>query len=148
MRRFGHSPNSIATVDRRLQLPKRLAAALETLFVLFLIMGATLWDDIVAAGEPLTQSSRIGLVMSVISCITLFALSRQKWPLLLCTLLFALIRIPWFGSIHPENLSFLVDCSAVSISLSAVIFRAEIADAIGRAGSMRSGRHSGSRIDH
>jgi hypothetical protein len=126
--------NPISIAESRLQRPHLLEAVLGIPFVLSLVMGATLWDEMVFAGEPMTQSSWIGLSLSVCACAVLLTVSRRKWPLLLCAFLFASVRIPnvWLGSPFPESLRLLVDCFAVSISLFAVIFRAEIAEALNR----------------
>jgi hypothetical protein len=119
--------NPISTAKNR---PQLLEAILGIPFALSLAMGAMLWDEIAFAGEPMTQGSRMGLAISVGACALLLAVARRKWPLLLCALLFASIRIPnvWLGSAFPESLRFLVDCSAVSISLFVMCFRNEIAN--------------------
>jgi predicted cobalt transporter CbtA len=116
------------------QLPDRREAVLGMLFVLFLVMGVTLWDEVAFTGQPLTQSSWIGLAISAGACLLVLAFSRRKWPLLLCAVLLAAIRIPnvWLGSPFPESLGLLADCFAVSISLFAVFFRTEIAGALNR----------------
>jgi hypothetical protein len=126
--------NPISIAESRLQRPHLLEAVLGIPFVLFLVMGATLWDEMVFAGEPVTQSSRIGLAISLGACVLLLTVSRRKWPLLLCAFLFASVRIPnvWLGSPFPDSLRLPVDCLAVSISLFAVIFRTEIAEVINR----------------
>ena len=145
MRRLVRFPNTISTTGTRPQLPDRREAVLGIVFVLFLVMGTTLWDEVALAGQPLTQSSRIGLAISAAACVLVLAFSRRKWPLLLCAALFASIRIPnvWLGSPFPENLGVFADCFAVSISLFAVIFRTEIAEVIRHARQNRSGRRSG-----
>jgi hypothetical protein len=132
MRHFAHFTKLTSTGDDRMQRSNRLEAVLGILFVLSLIMGTTLWDEMVFAGEPTTAGSWIGLAFSVGACALLLAVSRQKWPLLLCALLFASIRIPniWLGSQFPESLRLLIDCFAVSISLFAIILKTEIAEVI------------------
>jgi hypothetical protein len=133
--------NPISTAENR---PQLLEAILGVPFVLSLVMGAMLWDEISFAGDPMTQGSRIWLAISVGACALLLAVARRKWPLLLCALLFVSIRIPnvWLGSAFPESLRILVDCFAVSISLSAMCFRNEIVKAISRARQTNKGRHS------
>jgi hypothetical protein len=142
-------PNPISIVGSRLQRPDTLETMLGIPFVLSLVMGAMLWDEMVFAGDPVTQGSRIGLAISVGACALLLAFSRRKWPLLLCAFLFASIRIPnvWLESLFPESLRLLVDCVAVSISFSAVVFRAEIAEVTSRARQIYNGRHSGKQAE-
>jgi hypothetical protein len=134
MRHSARFPNPVATGESRPQLPNRLQVFLGMLFVLSLVTAATFFDQMAFAGAPATLSSRTGLAVSVGACVLLLAFSRRKWPLLLCALLFASIRMPnaWFGSSLPESLYFLVDCLAVSIALSAIIFRTEIAEVLSR----------------
>lgn len=136
--------NPISLAEKR---PQVLEPILGISFVLSLVMGAMLWDEIAFAGESMTPGSRMGLAISAGACALLLAFSRRKWPLLLCALLFASTRIPnvWLGSAFPESLRFLVDCFAVSISLFAVCFRNEIAKAVSRARQSvrRSGTHAG-----
>lgn len=135
MHRLLRFPNTMSLADNRSQLPKHREAVLAMLFVLALVMGVTLRDEVAFAGQPLTQGSWIGLAISGGACLLVLAFSRRKWPLLLCAVLLAAIRIPnvWLGSPFPESLGLLADCFAVSISLFAVFFRTEIAEALNRA---------------
>jgi hypothetical protein len=138
-------PDFIA--DKRSQLSKRLEAVLGMLFVFSLVTAASFWDEMAYAGGLATLSGRIGLAVSASACVILLVLSRRKWPLLLCTLLFALLRLPiaWFGSSFPGNLGFLADWTAVSISLSAVVFRIEIAEFMNRVRPNGNRKHSRKR---
>ena len=144
MTHFAHFTKLISTGENRTQLSNRLEAVLEILFVLSLITAAMFWDEMAYTGESVTQSGRIELAISASACVILLALSRRKLPLLLCTLLFALFRVPiaWFGSSFPGNLGFLADWTAVSISLSAVVFRAEIAKFMNRVMPNGNRKHS------
>jgi hypothetical protein len=138
--------SSLHPVDSRPQPLRRGEALLGILFVLSLVMGAILWDEMAFAGEPWTSGSRMGLAFSVGICALLLVFSRGKWPLLLCALLFASIRIPnvWLQSAFPKGLHLLVDCFAASISLFAVCFRAEIAEIMSHTRQTSSdGRRSG-----
>ncbi len=144
MRRLVGPPHTMSIADSRQQLRNRREAILGVLFVLFLVVGAMLWDEVSLAGQPLTQSSQIGLALSAGACAFVLGASRRRWPLLLCAVLFASIRIPniWLRSPFPEGLEFLADCFAVSISLFAVIFRTEIAELISHARQNYSRRRS------
>jgi hypothetical protein len=132
MRRLVRPPHTMSIADNRPQLRNRREAILGILFVLSLVMGAMLWDEVAFAGQPLTHTSQIGLALSAGACAFVLGASRRRWPLLLCAVLFASIRIPnvWLGSPFPDGLDLLVDCFAVSISLFAVFFRTEIAELI------------------
>jgi hypothetical protein len=136
--------NPVSIAEKR---PQLLEAILGIPFVLSLVVGAMLWDEVSFAGEPMTQGSRIGLAISVGACALLLAIAPRKWPLLLCALFFASTRIPnvWLGSAFPESLRFLVDCFAVSISLFAVYFSGEIVKAISHARQSGSVRRSGTQ---
>jgi hypothetical protein len=144
MNRLVRLPSPISLAESRLQRPHLLEAVLGISFVISLALGAMLWDEMVYAGTPVAQGRWIGLAMSAGACALLLALSRRKWPLLLCTILFVSIRIPnvWLGSPFPESLHLLSDCFAVSVSLFAVIFRTEIAEMIDRPRKTYSDRRS------
>jgi hypothetical protein len=145
MSRLVRLPSPIFLAVSRLQRPHLLEGVVGIPFVISLALGAILWDEMVYAGGPVTQGSWIGLAISAGACASLLAMSRRKWPLLLCTILFVSIRVPnvWLGSPFPESLHLLSDCFAVSVSLFAVIFRTEIAEIIDHARQTYSGRRSG-----
>ncbi len=125
LRRF-RGPES--SMRGALQLRDRLDVPFGVLFLLALVTGTALWDEM-ASVVPANPAGWTGVSVSAALCVVFFVLSRRRWPLLLCAAFLISVRLIFVfaESAPPSNLGLAADCLGACTALSVIVFRTEIA---------------------
>jgi hypothetical protein len=111
-----------------LQSRERLEVPFGVLFLLALVTGTALWDEM-ASLAPANPADWTGVIVSAALCIVFLFLSRRRWPLLLCAAFLISVRLTFVfaESVPPGDIVLAADCLGVCTALSVIVFRTEIA---------------------
>ncbi|HEY3991130.1 MAG TPA: hypothetical protein VGM02_17655 [Acidobacteriaceae bacterium] len=129
MRRLGSASfHPDPAVDSIPQLRRRRDVPWVVLSVIFLVIGTVLWDETAFHLTPVSGSYWAGMMVSASLCLLCFSMCRRGWPLLLCIITLVSIRIvfAFTGSMPDDGTRLALDCFAVCVSLSTMVFQAEI----------------------
>lgn len=112
-----------------LQSRDRLEIPFGVLFMLALVVGMALWDEMALYVVPGNSGGWTGSSVSGALCLVFVSLSRRRWPLLLCAAFLISVRLTFVfaQSVPPDGLGLTADCLGVCTSLSVIVFRTEIA---------------------
>jgi hypothetical protein len=112
-----------------LQSRERLEVPFGVLFMLALVIGTALWDEMAFPIVPANPAAWTGVSVSAALCVLFVSLSRRKWPLLLCAAFLISVRLTFVlaESVPADGFVLTADCLGVCTSLSVIVFRTEIA---------------------
>ncbi len=127
-RSIPHSPGPDSRMRSILQSRDRLEVPFGVLFLLALVTGTALWDEM-ASLAPANPADWTGVGVSAALCVVFLFLSRRRWPLLLCAAFLISVRLTFVfaESVPPDNIGLAADCLGACTALSVIVFRTEIA---------------------